>query len=400
MEKFKFVNKISSLDKTRLYYPLLLLLFGSIVLSYKLGNIPKALSLSQLSIRNNLISHLYNYHYLLHHLLTFPFYSYLVILNYLNNHNLVLIGLVGYLCGILAIFLFYYIAETFTNKLIGALTTGLFGTSLWFLQITRNSQSLEYYSFAILLGIFIAILYYRKKSINLLVVLSSILLGLAFYIPCMILFSLLFIIINFKIIKYEIHALSIKYKSISISIFCLMLAPVVYESVLNHSLIYRILSLPRSINLHQILIQFIDYPKLLFVQNNPALGFSVGQLPLVNFASAIILIFAAIWLYKNHKNTLTAYIYLSLAVDWVLCALNGNQSIYIILPLLSLLVSIGIFYLYNEWKKIFPKNPYPDFTAKFLIVILVASIGLYQILLYFIVWPHTPQVLAIYSHYL
>jgi len=400
MEKSRLISKLGNLYSTKLYYPISLFIFGSIPLLYKLSNVPKGLSSNELLTRNDLINHTYNLNYLLHHLSTFLFSSYLVVLNYLNYHSLILIRLSGYAVGLIAIFLFSYIARTFTNKFIGTITTILFATSLWFLQIIRNNHNLQYYSFAILLGIFISILYYRKKSINFIVILSSILLGLSFYVPGMIWFALLFIIINFKAIRLEIHSLSRKYKLISLAILLLILTPIVYESVHSHNLIYSALFIPSSINLHHLLTQFINYPKMLFVQNNPVLSSSIGKLPFINFASAIILIFSSIWLYKNKTNTLTEYIYFSFILDWVLCTLNGDRSIYIILPLLSLLVSVGLFYLYGEWKRIFPKNPYPNFLANLLLGLLVASIGLYQILLYFIVWPHTPQVLSLYSHYL
>ncbi|HUY53315.1 MAG TPA: hypothetical protein VMV24_01940, partial [Candidatus Dormibacteraeota bacterium] len=137
MEKFKFINKVSNLDKLKLYYSLSLFFIGTILLTFKLKSIPRGLSKTELTTQNNLINHTYNYHYLLHHLSTLMFSWYPVVLNYINYHSLFLIRLTGYLCGIIAIFMFYYIAETFTNKLIGILSTGLFSTSLWFLQIVR-----------------------------------------------------------------------------------------------------------------------------------------------------------------------------------------------------------------------------------------------------------------------
>ncbi len=400
MEKFRFIKRVSNLGKPRLYYSLSLFLIGSILLTYRLTDTPKGLSATELSTQNNLINHGYNYHYLLHHVSNFMFSWYLTALNYLNLHGLFLIRLSGYLCGIIAIFMFYYIAETFTNKLIGVLSTGLFSTSLWFLQITRNSQSLGYYSFTILIGVLISILYYRKKSINLLVILSSILFGFTLYIPGMFWFGLLFIIINYRTIKAEIRSLSIKYKILPLSFFIIIVAPIIYDFTLNHSQIYLSLLIPSAINFHQLLIQFLNYPKYLFFENNPTLAFSIGRLPLIVFASTILVVFSGIWLYKNRKNTITAYIYLSVAINWLLYTLNGGKSIYITLPLFSLLMSIGVYYLYTEWKKIFPRNPYSDFTARVLIVLLISSICLYQVLLYFIVWPHTTNVLSLYSHYL
>jgi len=393
-------NKIINLDITNWYIPVLLFILGTSALTFRLGSIPKGLSSSEISTRSNLLNHQYSYQYLLHHLTSLLFTWYFVVLNYLNIHNLMLIRLSGYLCGIAAIYIFFYISKTFTNRFIGTITTMLFGSSLWFLQIVRNSQHMQFYSFVILLPIFMAILYYRKKNLSWLAVCSAILLGLSFYLPGMIWFGLLAMAINLKTLGLESKMLSTRTKIIASLLFLVVIAPIVIECISNHSLIYSILYIPTSINFHQIMTQLIDYPKYLFIQNSGVLKFSVGRLPLVNFASTILLIFSGFWIYKNWRNPITQYIYYSLIVDWALCTFNGNKSIYIILPLVSLLVSIGIYYLYKEWKRIFPKNPYPDIAANLLILLTVASICFYQILLYFIVWPHTTQVLSLYSHYL
>jgi hypothetical protein len=235
---------------------------------------------------------------------------------------------------------------------------------------------------------------------SLLAICASILLGLSLYIPGMIWFSLLFIAINFKVLRLEMKILSLKIKVWSLAIIILLLLPIGYEIFKSHSLAYTILFLPHAIHPHLLLKQFIDYPKYLFIQNSSQLTFSIGRLPLIHFAQLVLLAFSGIWVYRNWKNPLTQYIYLGLGLGWILATLNSNASIYIVLPLLSLLVAIGLSYLYSEWKKVFPRNPYPDFAAKLLIGLLAGCIVFYQVLLYFIVWPHTTQVLAIYSHHL
>jgi hypothetical protein len=396
----KFIDKISDIDKTKWYLPIILFILSTFLLTFRLNTTPRGYSTSELSTRSNLVDHLYTYHYLIHHFSTVLFSTYLVILNYIDLHNLTQIRFVGYLCGIFAIFLFFYIARVLTNKFIGSITTAMFATSLWFLQIVRNSLTLEFYSFAVLAFIFISVLYYRKKNLHRLAISLAILLGLSFYVPGMAWFGLLFLIINRKTLHLEAKLLSKKFKLSTLLIFLVILAPIVYESVSSHSLIRSTLLIPSSFHPHLILTQLLDYPKNLFIQNNSQLRFSTGRLPMVHFASAILLIFSGIWFYRNWKNPITSYISYSLIIGWILVALNGSKAIYIIMPLISLLVSIGIFYLYKEWKRVFPRNPYPDFVANLLISLLVAGICFYQILLYFIVWPHTTQVLSIYSHYL
>ena len=396
----KYLKKIGGLDKTSWYLPIIIFIPSVFILTTRLSLIPKRLSATESTTYSNLIHKNYSFNYLIHHITSSLYLVYLVILNYLNLHSLFLIRLSGLICGLLAIFIFFYITKALTNSFISFASTILFATSVWFLQIVRNSLNLDFYSFVILLAIYLSILYYRKKNLRLLALASSILLGLSLYVPGMIWFSIIFIIINFKMLKLETKILPLKIKILAMSFFTILLAPIVYEIVRHHNLIYSVLYLPHSISYHQIFKQFLYYPKYLFVQNSSVTAFSIGRLPIVNFATTILALFSILWIIKHWKNPITKYIYWSLGLDWILSALNHNQSIYIILPLINLLSAIGLSYIYNEWKKIFPRNPYSDFAAKILICILIGVIGFYQILLYFIAWPHTINVLAIYSHHL
>lgn len=396
----KYLKKFGGIDRSKWYLPAIVFVLSSFLLIFRLSSVPRNLSASEVTTHRNLVTKLYSFHYLIHHLSSSLFLVYPVVLNYLNLHSIFLIRLSGILCGLVAIFLFYYISKILTDLYISLVSTALFATSVWFMQIVRNSLSLEFYSFAILLAIYLSILYYRKKNLSLLAMYASILFGLSLYIPGMIWFSLLFIGINLNVLRLEAKILPIKIKVWSLAIFIVFLVPIGYEIFKNHSLAYTILFLPHSIHSHLLLRQFIDYPKYLFIQNNSLVSFSIGRLPLINFAQLVLIAFSGVWIYRNWKNPLTQYIYLSFCLCWVLSILNNSSSIYIVLPLLSLLVSLGLSYLYSEWKKIFPKNPYPDFAAKFLIGLLAGCIVFYQILLYFIVWPYTTQVLALYSHHL
>ena len=396
----KHLKKIGGIDKTKWYLPSILFVVASFLLTFRLTSVPKNLNLNELTVYHKLTTNFYTFHYLIHHLSSGLFLVYPVVLNYLDLHSLFLIRLSGLFCGLAAVSLFYYIAKTLTDQFISIISTALFATSVWFMQIVRNSLNLEFYSFAILVAIYLSILYYRKKNLNFLAIFAAIIFGLSLYIPGMIWFSILFIAINFRVLKLETKILPNKTKLWSLTIFIILLLPIGYEVFKNHNLAYSILFLPHSIHIHSLLRQFIYYPKYLFVQNNQALAFSIGRLPFIHFAQLILIAFSGIWVYRNWKNPLTQYIYLSLALGWLLSALNGDASIYIVLPLLSLLVAVGLSYIYSEWKKIFPRNPYPDFAAKIMLGLLTGIIVFYQILLYFIVWPYTTQVLAIYTHHL
>jgi hypothetical protein len=394
----KHLKKIGGIDKSKWYLPSILFVLACFLLTFRLTSVPKNLSGSEIGTYYNLTTKFYSLHYLINHQSSGLFLIYPVVLNYFNLHSLFLIRLSGLLCGLAAIFLFYYISKTLTDKYIGLISTFLFSTSVWFMQIVRNSFNLQFYSFAILVAVYLSILYYRKKNLSLLAILASILFALSLYIPGMFWFSLLFIAINFRVLALENKILPVKIKIWSISIFIMLIAPIGYELFKNYSLVYSILFLPHSLHVHLLLKQFIDYPKYLFIQNNSLLAFSIGRLPLIHFAQLVLIAFSGIWVYRNWKNPITQY--LSLVVGWILGSLNNNMSIYIVLPILSLLVSIGLYYLYSEWKRVFPRNPYPDFAAKFIIGLLVGCIVIYQVSLYFIVWPHTTQVLAIYTHHL
>jgi hypothetical protein len=80
-----------------------------------------------------------------------------------------------------------------------------------------------------------------------------------------------------------------------------------------------------------------------------------------------------------------------IAVSSLLVALGGTIGLTLLLPYIYLLFASGLAFMFWQWKKVFPYNPF----AKVLLVILLGSatavVCFYQLSHYFVAWHEAPS---------
>ncbi|HUC95535.1 MAG TPA: hypothetical protein VMR76_01075 [Candidatus Saccharimonadia bacterium] len=382
-------------------FNLSIFILGSLLLLFKIGTIPKGLSSLELNTYTKLTSNTLNIHYFIHHLSSGPFLKRYLILNFLHLHSLIFIRSIGYLFGLLVIYVFFYTVLKLTNSFVAILSTLLFTTNLWFLQLIRNDQNLIFYALATTALISLILLFIRSKRRDVISLPIAALVACLIYVPGMIWLLLLCSVVFFKPIRQHFKNLKLSYQIFLPIIFLLFIAPLGIYYKHFKSKILSLTYIPNHLSSTTTLLhRLIEYPLNLLIYNFNTSQLSIGNLPIFDLASVIFIIFGAYWAFINRKQVLFKYIALGIVVGWILFIFNGATALYFALPLFSLLIAFGIYYFHSEWQGTFPRNPYPRTIGIILLILLVSVVVLYHIDQYFVVWPHTSQVLAIYDHYL
>jgi len=62
-----------------------------------------------------------------------------------------------------------------------------------------------------------------------------------------------------------------------------------------------------------------------------------------------------------------------------------------------MLVTAGLYWFGNQWKKTFPNNPLAQSVALTIIIAGVLFSGVFQLRRYFIAWPNNPTTKAVFT---
>jgi hypothetical protein len=172
----------------------------------------------------------------------------------------------------------------------------------------------------------------------------------------------------------------------------------IYVLIRHASLIRQWLGLPEHFEAWQHILQNISqsYTALIYhAPFNPELW--VGHLPLLDvFASAMMimgLIFYALHWRAQRTHLLLGYF----ALGGILAGISGPVRISILMPVVYLVVTAGTAYALHFWLRMFPRNPLARGVGICLMTCLVLLAALYNLKLYYQVWPHNPDTSAIES---
>jgi hypothetical protein len=382
-------------NKLQVNYIYILIITG-LIFFYKLAAIPNGRSIQENNAVHDLANHTFTLHYLIHNPTLIPSKLYYVLLNYLNMRSIFDIRLEGILISFVTIFIFYFLLKSLTTKFIAFITVLILASSPWFLQLIRNSSSSAIIVFSAVYFIYLSILLLRSKRYNILLYLSLLSIALLLYVPGVIWLVLCFWFIDGKLFINVFSKASNLSKIMSIVISGLFVLPNVVGLFLKPKLALDLLAIHR-IPLNSIISSILDFPKYLFYENTTSTIYRVGNLPLVSLSVTILIIFGLILLYKNRQTFITRFTVATILISWVLFVISGFHYLFMLLPLLSMTLGLGIFYLYNNWLKVFPKNPFAKIILYSLLSILAISIIYYQFNQYFVVWGHTSHILAVYK---
>lgn len=117
----------------------------------------------------------------------------------------------------------------------------------------------------------------------------------------------------------------------------------------------------------------------------------IGRLPVLNILQIVLTVFGVYALSTRARNI--TYVLLGVLFFSILASGINNNSYYLIfgLPAIAVLIGAGLRYLYIEWRRIFPLNPFAYALAIGLISLVTGTHILYGARYSLIAWPHTAE---------
>lgn len=325
----------------------------------------------------------------------FKIIEYLVI--QLNTGSVYLFRLIPALFGIITVFLFYMLARYWFSPLISWLSTLMYATSTLYLQHTRLAVASILVPM-LLLGILWATWYMNKtKTSNLSLVIFMMVFAVALYIPGVIWFMLLAIIIQRRHLLAGLRSSSWVFLLISSILAIAVVLPLARAFYFNTGLMLDWLALPNTLDIRELATNIINVPLAITVQSplNPV--FNLGRLPIVDVLTLALMILGAYAYSIRIKLMRTRTLATAAIVSWLLIAF-GKIDYAVLLPLIYLLAAGGILFLIQQWYSVFPKNPIARNVGLLLLVSVIGISVFYNLNRYFVAWQHNPATKESFTH--
>ena len=309
---------------------------------------------------------------------------------YTHHANGTYLRLVSVMFAALALALMYWLLSMWYTRRVAVLTLLLFGTSSWFLHQARWAEPDVLYLVAVPIFLIGSILLEKKRH-DPLWPLTIFALALLLYLPGLWAYAALFLIFNFGKIRKTFKYMGPVPRVVCAFALILPLVPLVYSFWRGPWLITTWLGIPeKGLSLSSIPQNLYEIPKQLLVAGpNSPLHWLSGT-PILD-AAAIALIAIGIYSYKSGLYPTRWRVLAGLGlVSIALIGLGGLVSLSLIIPLAYIFAGNGLALLLQQWFTVFPRNPFARSVGITAVIILVLASCSYQLVRYYIAWPHAP----------
>jgi len=380
------------------YWKFILIAIGVGLLSYillfrQLGSLPAAYSQTEVMSRANATS----LHTILHNPVDAP-YELLVWLGLKLGHESLYVTRVA--AAIIAIgiaILFYWVALHWYSRRVSLLATIAFVTSGGFLHFGRLGSGMIL-QMAPLVLISTVILFRRVLRERLVAYLLASLLVISLYIPGMFWFELIGLVLLWKHIRPLLQKLGTLH-SVLISILSLLLiAPLVWASVKDTTVLLQLLALPNSIpHIQDIWQNLHKLGGAIFYRGYYSPEYWLYGAPLFNIIEIVLLLAGLYTIVQKPRLRGNYYVLGGMAMSTILILIGGGASIAMLMPLFYLVIAAGIYYLLDQWLVVFPRNPLARGFGVAIMCVVIGFSAYYHLHAYYVAWPKAPETEQVYN---
>ncbi len=371
----------------------LLVIFASaIVLLINLSSQPAHLSSAEV---NNLRQSMF-WHDIFHNPINLPLHLLERLAFYIAPHNLFILRLPSVIIGIIILCLVVSVVRQWYG-LKAAIIAGflLCSSSIFLADARQATPSILMFGLIIILAIRSWLIHSSRKLLPLLS--AFICLALVLYIPGFIWFVAAALIWRYKLILRRLLICNLWQRIVLVVVGVALIAPLVWSVIRLPSNLYTIFGLPRHYDAMIILKNLYHIPLNIFVRSSLAPSQLVPHIPILNIFEICMFILGvySLWYFRKSERfkAMTGMILLSV----LLITIGGAVSINLLLPIIYIVITVGIFYLLENWLYVFPVNP----IAKTLgIAVLGCAVGVscwYHISSYYNAWEHNPSVQIVFN---
>ncbi len=313
------------------------------------------------------------------------------------------------MCG-----LFFVVVRFWFSYRIAVIATVMFATSSGLLHFARLGSSLILQMS--ILALMACAIWWRGGKVNRMVVGfgSVVTFALLWYVPGLIWFEILLLIIKRKAVLRAWQESSALVRSLAAGLFLLLVAPLAWHIVRAPLDMLIFAGLPTHFaSLTQTGQNILDALLLAGIHSNGQAELWLAHAPLLNVTEIALLLLGVYAFTRSVSLTRRIFVFGAIGISLVLIGLNGAGSsgsvwgyqlartgpvnVSMLVPLLYLLVAGGIFELIRQWFRVFPRNPIARIGGIVCLVLLVSFSVLYHYRAYFIAWPNNPATKKTFS---
>lgn len=174
--------------------------------------------------------------------------------------------------------------------------------------------------------------------------------------------------------------------------------PLIVASIHSPQNLLIVAGLPTHIlSIHQIGINIVRIPMQLFFRGPTDPARWLGQLPILDAFSTVMLILG-IYSLRYHLNKPRFKLLAGTTIMLTILIILGGIPLTALVPILYLLSAAGIAFMLQQWFTVFPRNPIARILATGLVSISVVSVMFYTSNQYFVAWPHSPQNVHVFKY--
>lgn len=279
---------------------------------------------------------------------------------------------------------------------IAIVAAGLVATSSWWLGYARQARPEILMPVLVFLLMLLARKVYEGRQAGWLILLAVVV-GASLYVPLLPYVVAVGLFVLRSLVRQVMGEYSLLARVGASSILLIMSLPLILALIREPQTGLTLLGLPQ------------DWPGIMNTLANLANNLAelfwsaagedwslrVGQLPLLDLFTAIMLALGLYHLDQEVSRSLAHFVLYGLGALLLLTSLDPSANYdAILIPFVYTLVAAGVVMLFSQWYEIFPRNPVARMTAFLPTVILLASVMAYHHQRYFQAWAGAPPILT------
>jgi hypothetical protein len=222
-------------------------------------------------------------------------------------------------------------------------------------------------------------------------------LAIALYVPGFIWFIGISLIWQWRYVQRRLKLIKIWQSVCLFSVSLILILPLLWSIIHIPSILYNLFGLPNHINFFSILTNLYHIPMSIFIQSSLLPSQLIPHVPVLNIFEIVMFVLGLYSLWYFRKSERFKVLCGLSAIAIVLIAIGGPVSISLLIPIIYIVITIGIFYMLENWLYIFPINPIARTIGIIVLSCAVAFSCWYHLNTYYVAWQHDPATQAVFN---
>lgn len=290
---------------------------------------------------------------------------------------------------------FFYVFRAWFGKPIALLGTLLFAvTPLYLISARLATPDIMFSASVLLMAAYHKASLARSKSASVYILLALV---VCLYTPGLI-WLLLAAAIYWRQRIYDMfNDLSLPQRTGLLLALLILLSPLARAFIVEPDLVRHWLLWPASMPAPKVFVKNLAWGvSALFFRSPLNSQHNLSGIPLLDALQIGLVIFGAYVIFSRLRGVFF-WLLATGALVLIVNAFNFDYThLLILLPLLAFLSTMGLRYLFLEWRKVFPRNPLAQTFAIMLMALVVAMHLFYGVRFSLLAWPAAPRIHSSY----